>query len=384
MILTKEVASNSKNPVELGEVVEFLDNRRRPIRASERVNGDIPYYGANGIQGYVDDYIFDEPLILLAEDGGHFDNPARGIAYEISGKSWVNNHAHVLRVNGKIDRRYLFWVLRHYDVTPYITGSTRAKLNKGQAENIIVPLLENIEEQRKVAAVLDKADEINAKRKQATMCAEKLTKSYFLDLLEPYRDRLEPLDDHLEFVTSGSRGWAKYYVEEGSRFIRSLDVRMNHISNDDAVYVNAPKSAEADRAKVREGDVLLTITGSKIGRVAPVKSIDGDAYISQHVAIVRPKPTLTPDYLSFYLSLDTGGQRQIENMQYGQTKPGLNLKQIRSFAVPVPPPKVQQRFTELLEKMEEYKSRKVKMSGYGTQLLASLSKRAFRGELLRK
>ena len=84
----------------LVEVVEFLDSQRRPVTASDRRAGPYPYYGANGQQGTIDHFIFDEPLVLLAEDGGHFGESERGIAYRISGKTWVNNHAHVLRRPG--------------------------------------------------------------------------------------------------------------------------------------------------------------------------------------------------------------------------------------------------------------------------------------------
>src|SRR6516225_841334 len=112
----------------LGEVVDFLDSRRRPIRESDRVAGPFPYYGANGQQGTIDKYIFDEPLVLLAEDGGFFDQPERGIAYRISGKTWVNNHAHVLRPKLQVNLDYLCRVLENYDVTPFITGTTRGKL----------------------------------------------------------------------------------------------------------------------------------------------------------------------------------------------------------------------------------------------------------------
>src|SRR6516225_9171720 len=117
----------------LGEVVDFLDSRRRPIRESDRVAGPFPYYGANGQQGTIDKYIFDEPLVLLAEDGGFFDQPERGIAYRISGKSWVNNHAHVLRPKMGLDINFLSHVLADYDVTTYISGTTRSKLTKAQA-----------------------------------------------------------------------------------------------------------------------------------------------------------------------------------------------------------------------------------------------------------
>lgn len=89
----------------------ILDHKRVPINSEDREEmiGDIPYYGANGIQGYVNNYIFDDDLILLAEDGGHFEEYAkRPIAYKISGKSWVNNHAHVLKVKNGYDFNYIF------------------------------------------------------------------------------------------------------------------------------------------------------------------------------------------------------------------------------------------------------------------------------------
>ena len=117
--------------VELSEVTENLDSKRVPIKASERIDGPYPYYGANGQQGSVHDYIFDEPLILVAEDGGHFFDPERPIAYLIEGKSWVNNHAHVLRCKPDMNITFLNYQLAYYEVRAYLTGSTRAKLTKG-------------------------------------------------------------------------------------------------------------------------------------------------------------------------------------------------------------------------------------------------------------
>ncbi len=118
--------------VPLGEVTSCLDRLRTPVKEEERKAGSVPYYGANGQQGWIDSHIFDEPLVLVAEDGGHFDNPSRGVAYRITGLSWVNNHAHVLRPLPKINIEYLHRTLRHYDFTPYVSGTTRAKLNQKQ------------------------------------------------------------------------------------------------------------------------------------------------------------------------------------------------------------------------------------------------------------
>src|SRR3546814_4107270 len=106
---------------------------RKPVTAKDRNPGDVPYYGANGQQGWIDKPIFDEPLVLVAEDGGHFDHPERGVAYRIDGPAWVNNHAHILRAkSGELDTEYLHRALRHFDFLPYISGSTRAKLTQGQ------------------------------------------------------------------------------------------------------------------------------------------------------------------------------------------------------------------------------------------------------------
>src|SRR4051812_7208175 len=88
--------------VNLDDAAEFLDHRRRPVKESDRQAGAIPYYGANGLQGMINDFLFDEPLVLLAEDGGHFGVPNRTIAYQVEGKCWVNNHAHVLRPNPRL------------------------------------------------------------------------------------------------------------------------------------------------------------------------------------------------------------------------------------------------------------------------------------------
>ena len=125
--------------VPLAEVCEFLDHKRVPVEESKRISGSYPYYGANGIQGWVNDFIFDENLVLLAEDGGHFGSKTKPIAYKIFGKSWVNNHAHVLKPKSHCNIDYLHHVLRYYDVSPYINGATRPKLTKSNASEIPIP-----------------------------------------------------------------------------------------------------------------------------------------------------------------------------------------------------------------------------------------------------
>ena len=124
----------------LVEVADCLDNKRKPLNSSERarIQGPYPYYGANGKLDSISEFIFDEPLVLLAEDGGNFDEFAnRPIAQNIRGKCWVNNHAHILRAKpGVCVHEFLFYSLVHKDIRKYINGSSRAKLNKSDMMTI--------------------------------------------------------------------------------------------------------------------------------------------------------------------------------------------------------------------------------------------------------
>ena len=134
-------ATNPKKwPVNrIDEITECLDRLRRPVTEVDRKPGSVPYYGANGQQGWIDVPLFDEPLVLVAEDGGYFDAPERGVAYRIDGPAWVNNHAHILRaIPEHVDTEFLHRSLRHYNFRPYISGTTRAKLTQGKLNSVKV------------------------------------------------------------------------------------------------------------------------------------------------------------------------------------------------------------------------------------------------------
>lgn len=125
----------------VSDVFDILDRRRKPLNAEERakIPGDFPYYGANGLVDYIGDWIFDEPddLVLLAEDGGHFDDfRTRPIAYRVRGKCWVNNHAHILRAKDPNASSFLFHSMANKDIRPFINGTTRSKLTQADLRRI--------------------------------------------------------------------------------------------------------------------------------------------------------------------------------------------------------------------------------------------------------
>jgi len=138
----------------LGEVCENLDSRRIPITKSKRVSGDIPYYGASGIVDYVADYIFDEDLLLVSEDGANLLARTYPIAFSISGKTWVNNHAHTLKFDNIASQKLIEYYLNSIKLDDYVSGMAQPKLNQKKLNSIPVPY-PSLETQGKTVTQLD-------------------------------------------------------------------------------------------------------------------------------------------------------------------------------------------------------------------------------------
>ena len=145
----------------LEHVTDCLDHVRIPLNETQRINrpGAYPYCGANGVLDYVDDFVIDDDVILIAEDGGYFDEYAyRPIAYRMSGKIWVNNHAHVLKAKLGYSQDFIFYSMAHKNVLPYLASGTRAKLNKSEMNTIEICFPFDRIEQEIIAAVLSDMD----------------------------------------------------------------------------------------------------------------------------------------------------------------------------------------------------------------------------------
>lgn len=153
----------------------------------------------------------------------------------------------------------------------------------------------------------------------------------------------EPLGELSEFITSGSRGWAAFYSDQGALFIRSQNVRAGRLDFDDTQFVNPPKGAEGNRTRVRRNDLLITITGNSVGNVALVDCEFDEAYISQHVGLVRLSEASLGNYVSRFLSPGSPGNNQIWASQSGQSKPGLTLRNLQDFWVALPPSEAEQQ-----------------------------------------
>ena len=176
----------------LGDVVNVLDYKRVPLSSKERSlhQGIYPYYGAQGIIDYVDDYIFDGTYLLIAEDGENLKSKKQNIAQLATGKYWVNNHAHIAESNGKCDIRFICYLLNIMDVSGYITGSAQPKLNQANLLSISIKL-PSLQIQKSIAnflSVFDNKIECNRRiNDNLQQQAKALYKSWFEDF-DPFKD----------------------------------------------------------------------------------------------------------------------------------------------------------------------------------------------------
>ncbi|MFB2654236.1 restriction endonuclease subunit S [Shewanella seohaensis] len=169
----------------LGKLAKNFDSKRKPITSSLREAGDIPYYGASGIVDYVKDYIFDGDFLLVSEDGANLLARNTPIAFSISGKTWVNNHAHVLKFDTYAERKYVEYYLNSIDLTPYISGAAQPKLNKKNLESICIPNPSPAEKER-IVSILDKFDTVTSSIKEGLPREIELRQKQY----EYYRDLL--------------------------------------------------------------------------------------------------------------------------------------------------------------------------------------------------
>lgn len=207
-----------------------------------------------------------------------------------------------------------------------------------------------------------------------------------VDLDCPPHWRVTRLGELTELVTSGSRGWARYYSDSGSRFIRAQNINADILNLDDIAFVQLPLGTEGLRTRVRQYDLLVTITGANVTKSALVESPIEDAYISQHVALIRLANTHLSKFLFSYVTSPTHGRKQLQSAAYGQGKPGLNLDNIRDVVVCLPPlaeqEEIVRRVEALFKTADALEARYRTAEAHIDKLTQSILAKAFRGELV--
>ena len=343
----------------LGRLAENLDSMRRPITSGLREPGEIPYYGASGIVDYVKDYIFDGDFLLVSEDGANLIARNTPIAFSISGKSWVNNHAHILKFNTYVERRFVDIYLNSIDLTPYISGAAQPKLNQKNLNSIQIPIpcpenpKKSLEIKAEIVRILDAFTALTAEL-TAELTARKKQYNY-------YRDQLLSFEEgEVEWKTLGEVAVDKFWIMPATPkfddnaevpYITSKNIHGGHIDFKKVKFISRQDYLNLSRNRpILAGDFLISMIGT-IGEVARVKDSDLDFY-GQNMYLIRLNHDLIHSgyFLHFFDSPKMKGHFNAVKNNSGQGY--LRANNIDDICVPLPPLEEQARIVAILDKLD--------------------------------
>ena len=324
----------------LPDMCDNLDSQRIPITGSDRKTGSIPYYGASGVVDYVEKYIFDEELLLVSEDGANLVMRNSPIAFSVSGKTWVNNHAHVLRFSDQWLRQYVELYLNSISLEPYITGTAQPKLNQQMLNNIPIPVPDE-SQIRYIVTCTTCVHKLISLRKQQIAKLDELVKARFVEMfgdpvsnpLKWKRQRLDSLCENLDSrripITSSERkaGIYPYYGASGI-----VDYVEGYIFDEDILLIS------------EDGANLVM-------RTTPIAfSVTGKVWVNNHAHVVRFDSMATQKYIEVYFSLI-----DISGSITGTAQPKLNQEKLNAMMFCVPPLNLQNQFAAFVAQTDKQK-----------------------------
>jgi type I restriction enzyme S subunit len=341
----------------LGDIAEVLDRLRKPISGAEREKriGDVPYYGATGLAGWIDKPIFDEELVLLGEDAIDFLNPNVHKAYLISGPSWVNNHAHVLRAKKeKVLSFFLMEALNGVDYSQFVAFGTRSKLTQGAMMGILVRV-PPLAEQKRIVDLVSSVDAYIDALQQRADKARAARNAVLHELLSAGGDDwTETTLGKIASLKNGDRG--KNYPSANQRTAYGVPfINAGHLVNGKVVldsmdYISEETFNSLSAGKIEENDILYCLRGT-VGKFGIVDGINRGAIASSLVILRVGKASMT----SFvYLFLDSAYAKiQLGDMRNGAVQPNLSASSLASFKVVLPPLAEQNRIVEIVSSMDD-------------------------------
>lgn len=332
------------NYIPLEQAADILDSYRKPVNSKERLNlikGKpldelFPYYGATGQVGWIDSFLTDGEYILLGEDGAPFLNPYAEKAYIIYGKTWVNNHAHILR--SKTNNEFLCYYLNYFNYKNYVSGTTRLKLTQAQIRKIPIPNIPSDEQSRIVASIeelfseLDKAvDTLKTTKEQLEVYRQTILVDAFRAATNSTYLKVGCVCAKIVDCPHSTPKWEK----SGKLCLRTTNFKRGYLDLQSPNYVSEETFHDRNRRIIPQpGDVLYSREGSVLGIACTIPS---NVYpcLGQRMMLLRSGEKLNNRYLMHYLNSPMVTNHVIAT-KGGTGSPHINVGDIKEFKIPIP------------------------------------------------
>lgn len=332
------------NYIPLEQAADILDSYRKPVNSKERLNlikGKpldelFPYYGATGQVGWIDSFLTDGEYILLGEDGAPFLNPYAEKAYIIYGKTWVNNHAHILR--SKTNNEFLCYYLNYFNYKNYVSGTTRLKLTQAQMRKIPIPNIPSDEQSRIVASIeelfseLDKAvDTLKTTKEQLEVYRQTILVDAFRAATNSTYLKVGCVCAKIVDCPHSTPKWEK----SGKLCLRTTNFKRGYLDLQSPNYVSEETFHDRNRRIIPQpGDVLYSREGSVLGIACTIPS---NVYpcLGQRMMLLRSGEKLNNRYLMHYLNSPMVTNHVIAT-KGGTGSPHINVGDIKEFKIPIP------------------------------------------------
>ena len=330
----------------LGEVCLIANNKRKPIRADNRISGKIPYYGANNIQDYVEGYTHNGEYILIAEDGSKsLENYS--IQY-VNGKFWANNHIHIVSGKEYLNNRFLFHWLSQYNFKPFLNGGDRAKLTTVNLKKLQIPL-PPLSVQQEIVRILDKFTQLEAEL-EAELDCRKQQYEYYRDMLLTYDENQvewKTLGEVAKKISSGGtpKTSISEYYNGDIPWLRTQEVGYGEIW-DTSVKITDEAVKNSSAKWIPENCVIVAMYGATVGRVGINKI---PLTTNQACANIEVNENIANYKYVYYCLLNQ--YEYIKSLGVG-SQTNINAQIVKNIQIPIPPIEEQERIAGILDKFD--------------------------------
>ena len=364
---------------------EILDSMRIPITAENREKGPYPYYGANGIQDYVADYIFNDELVLLAEDGGNFGSKDKPIAYRVSGKCWVNNHAHVLKPKSGLNVDYLCYSLMFYKTDGMVNGATRQKLTQAAMRKMKIPFIP-MDEQLNVVHKLNKITKIKEQREKELKLLDDIIRARFVELFgDPMVNSFGWDTTRVEnLVASCEAGWSGNGTQREKEDGEIAVLKVSAVTKGYFIPGECKVLDDQDTIKKyvspQAGDLLFSRANTRemVGATAVITQDYPEYILPDKLWKIRFLDKANVWYMKYVLSSES--IRSIfSSVSTGTSGSMFNVSmdKFKSIRVPIPPIEYQQQFATFVIEVDKSKVKVQKALDETQKLFDSLMQQYF-------